>query len=189
MKIASGRLCFKYSMDCSADSAMSTSMSYFSSIRLKMTRADFESSTTSARLRAMSIVYRSPPDAEGSPPDAEGAKSGRCRVFRTDSRRRIQYAAANPRLSAAWCAESRVRPAETLRCGLGALRFFVLRNPRQRGFDVGEFAGGKPLDPDPRRFRLFLGEFGGRDRVYPHQTAAYFSRELLLLFFVHISSP
>ncbi len=55
MKIASGRLPFKYSMDCSADSAKSTSMSYFSSMRLKMTRADLESSTISARLRAISI--------------------------------------------------------------------------------------------------------------------------------------
>src|SRR3984893_10388572 len=171
MKIASGRLFFKYSMACSADSAMSTSMSYFSSMRLKMTRADFESSTTSARLRAISIVYRSPLDAE----------SGQCRTPRTDSRQRIRYAAANPRPGAAWCGNHCVRPAETLGRGLSARRFFVLRNPRQRGFDVGELAGGKPFDLDAGRLRLFLGEFGGRDRVYPHQTAAYFSRELLLL--------
>src|SRR6202789_3525265 len=56
MKIASGRLLFKYSMACSADSAMSTSMSYFSSIRLKMTRADLESSTTKALFRAIRLV-------------------------------------------------------------------------------------------------------------------------------------
>ena len=56
MKIASGRLLFKYSMACSADSAMSTSMSYFSSMRLKMTRADLESSTTKALFRAMGLV-------------------------------------------------------------------------------------------------------------------------------------
>src|SRR5260370_31436400 len=47
-------------MGCSADSAMSTSMSYFSSMRLKITRADFESSTTNARLRAMRLFYRRP---------------------------------------------------------------------------------------------------------------------------------
>jgi hypothetical protein len=58
MNIASGRLVLRYSMACSADSAMSTSMSYFSSMRLKMTRADFESSTTRERLRAMALVYR-----------------------------------------------------------------------------------------------------------------------------------
>jgi hypothetical protein len=46
---------------------MSTSMSYFSSMRLKMTRADFESSTTSERLRAMGIVYRSLFDAFSAP--------------------------------------------------------------------------------------------------------------------------
>ena len=82
MKIASGRLLFRYSMACSADSAMSTSMSYFSSMRLKMTRADFESSTTSARLRAISIVYRTP---------------ARRRRLRSGSRRRAEYAAATPR--------------------------------------------------------------------------------------------
>ncbi len=56
MKMASGRLDFRYSMACSADSAMSTSMSYFSSMRLKITRADLESSTTSALFRAMRLV-------------------------------------------------------------------------------------------------------------------------------------
>ena len=56
MKMASGRSCFRYSMACSADSAMSTSMSYFSSILLKITRADFESSTTKARFCPMALV-------------------------------------------------------------------------------------------------------------------------------------
>src|SRR5260221_4902227 len=60
IKIASGRLLLRYSMACSADSAMSTSMSYFSSMRLKITRADFESSTTNARLRAMRLFHRRP---------------------------------------------------------------------------------------------------------------------------------
>src|ERR1022692_4597605 len=36
---------------------MSTSMSFFSSIRLKMIRADFESSTTRARLRAVRSLF------------------------------------------------------------------------------------------------------------------------------------
>jgi len=60
MKIASAGWLLRYSMACSADSAMSTSMSYFSSMRLKITRADFESSTTNARLRAMRLFYRRP---------------------------------------------------------------------------------------------------------------------------------
>jgi hypothetical protein len=51
-----GRLFCRYSMARSAASAMSTSISYFSSMRLKMTRADLESSTTNTRLRAMGIV-------------------------------------------------------------------------------------------------------------------------------------
>src|SRR6202522_3343784 len=69
--------------------------------------------------------------------------------------------------------------------GLGTRRFFVLRDPRQRGFHVGELAGGKPFDPDAGRLRLFLGEFGARDRVDPYQTTADFGREFLLLFFGH----
>ena len=56
MKMASGLPCFRYSMACSADSAMSTSISYFSSILLKITRADFESSTTSARFCPIALV-------------------------------------------------------------------------------------------------------------------------------------
>ena len=60
MKIASGRSCCRYSMACSADSAMSTSISYFSSMRLRMTRADLESSTTKARFRAMAMVLCTP---------------------------------------------------------------------------------------------------------------------------------
>src|ERR1035438_3075728 len=57
-------------MACSADSAMSTSMSYFSSIRLKITRADFESSTTSALLRAMGASVQTVPDQAASDPGA-----------------------------------------------------------------------------------------------------------------------
>ena len=66
-------------MACSADSAMSTSMSYFSSIRLKITRADFESSTTNARFWPMVLVYRS---AGGHGPRAERTLTGPRRVSR-----------------------------------------------------------------------------------------------------------
>src|ERR1700704_326856 len=161
MKIASGRFLFKYSMAFSADSAMSTSMSYFSSMRLKMTRADFESSTTNARLRAIPVVYRSRFDAGC----AESSAERRWRCATTGFVRR------------------------NLWCRLGAVRFLVLRDPRQRRFDIGKLAGGKPFDPDAGPLGFFLGEFGGRDRVYPHQTAAHFSGEFLLLLFGHRSSP
>src|SRR5580700_710810 len=157
MKIASGRLLFKYSMACSADSAMSTSMSYFSSMRLKMTRADFESSTTRERLRAIALVYR------------------------TYVSQRAQVRGGPQRY--------RRESGGTLGRGLGTLRFLVLRDPRQCGLDVGEFGGGEPFDPDAGRLRLFLGEFGACDRMHPHQTAAYFGGELLLLFVGHRSSP
>src|SRR5262245_43628954 len=53
MKITSGRLVPRYSMALSAFSALSTSISYFSRIRDRNTRADFESSTISARLAPM----------------------------------------------------------------------------------------------------------------------------------------
>src|SRR5258707_5821890 len=68
---------------------------------------------------------------------------------------------------------------------IGARRFLVLGNPGQRGFHIGEFTGGKSFDPDTRGFRLFLGEFRGCDGMHPHQTAAHFGREFLLLLFGH----
>src|SRR5207302_6564579 len=54
MKITSGWLWLRYSIAASALSALSTSMSYFSSARARNRRADFESSTISARFAPMS---------------------------------------------------------------------------------------------------------------------------------------
>jgi len=48
MKITSGRWLVRYSIAASAFSALSTSISYFSSIRARNRRADLESSTISA---------------------------------------------------------------------------------------------------------------------------------------------
>ncbi len=50
MKITSGLLRLRYSMAASADSAASTAISWRSRIRERNARADFESSTTRARL-------------------------------------------------------------------------------------------------------------------------------------------
>src|SRR5450432_474191 len=181
MKIASGRLLFRYSMACSAASAKSTSMSYFSSIRLKITRADFESSTTSARFRVIPIVYRSP-YLRPIRPGLDVAYCGQARDAAFDAPPRTPGRAPDA------VHNHRIRPSNLSR-GFSALRFFVLRDPRQCGLHVGEFACGKPLYSDAGRLRLFLGEFGACDRVHPHQAPAYLSRELLLLFFGHFSSP
>src|SRR5213082_2467451 len=54
MKMTSGWLWLRYSIAASALSALSTSMSYFSSARARNRRADFESSTISARFAPMS---------------------------------------------------------------------------------------------------------------------------------------
>src|SRR5438105_3212509 len=54
MKITSGWLWLRYSIAASALSALSTSMSYFSRARARNRRADFESSTISARFAPMS---------------------------------------------------------------------------------------------------------------------------------------
>src|SRR5205814_7133941 len=54
MKMTSGWLWLRYSIAASALSALSTSMSYFSSARARTRRADFESSTISARFAPMS---------------------------------------------------------------------------------------------------------------------------------------
>src|SRR3954471_22062583 len=53
MKMTSGRLVPRYSIALSAFSALSTSISYFSRMRDRNTRADFESSTIKARLAPM----------------------------------------------------------------------------------------------------------------------------------------
>src|ERR1700716_2820497 len=53
MKITSGRLLLRYSIDPSALSALSTSMSYFSRARARNRRAVFESSTINARFALM----------------------------------------------------------------------------------------------------------------------------------------
>src|SRR5512141_1392331 len=50
MKMTSGRDCCRYSRACSADSAVSTVMPCCSSMRLRITLADRESSTIRARL-------------------------------------------------------------------------------------------------------------------------------------------
>src|ERR1039458_4976877 len=72
--------------------------------------------------------------------------------------------------------------------GLRTRRFLVLRDPCQRGLDVSKLARCKSFNSEARCLGLFLGEFGGRNGVYPHQTAAHLSRELLLLLFGHRSS-
>ncbi len=53
MKITSGLWLPRYSIAASALSALSTSISYFSSMRARNNRADLESSTMSARLAPM----------------------------------------------------------------------------------------------------------------------------------------
>ncbi len=50
MKITSGRFWRRYSSACSADSAVSTARPCCSSMRLRITRAERESSTIRARL-------------------------------------------------------------------------------------------------------------------------------------------
>src|SRR5689334_8272814 len=54
MKITSGRVRVRYSMACSAVSAASTVISWRSRMRDRKRRADFESSTTKARLADIS---------------------------------------------------------------------------------------------------------------------------------------
>src|SRR6185312_9298225 len=53
MKITSGRWLARYSIAASAVSALSTSISYLSSMRARNNRADLESSTMSARFAPM----------------------------------------------------------------------------------------------------------------------------------------
>src|SRR5579883_1960358 len=60
MKITSGRCVARCSMASSADSAVSTEISYFSRILARKLRADFESSTMSARFAAMERLDRAP---------------------------------------------------------------------------------------------------------------------------------
>src|SRR5258708_10136125 len=161
MKMRSGRLFFRFSMACSADSAMSTSMSYFSSMRLKMTRADVEWSTTKALFRAIRFQFSAVTSAMVAAPSLVApslmpvAKSRRARSasLACELKRRAE------------------RGAPQALGRIGARRFLVLGNPGQRGFHIGEFTGGKSFDPDTRGFRLFLGEFRGCDGMHPDQTA------------------
>ena len=66
------------------------------------------------------------------------------------------------------------------------LWLFVLRDPGQRGFNVGKLAGGESLDPDSRSFGLFLGEFVTCHSVDPPRPRRTLAVEFLLLFVGHI---
>src|SRR5271165_5059537 len=63
--------------------------------------------------------------------------------------------------------------------------FLVLLDPRERGFDVGEFRRGKPFDSDAGRRRLLARKFRAGDSVHPYEAAAHFGREFLLLLVGH----
>src|SRR5262252_6188792 len=62
MKITSGRFWVRYSSACSADSEVSTAMPCCSSILLRITLADRESSTISARLPVIILTSPGPRD-------------------------------------------------------------------------------------------------------------------------------